>query len=169
MGQMGMYPAYSLNGTACLLMVGVVKNQTYVLRLIVGANMHAVPKLHRYVPQCLALVNVRILHKSVEDILASLDKCLKHTIFMVTPCVLYAEAGEKYQNLKYAHQWIDAVPLASNSKRVLLGHPNLGKNRTYVLHGNCHIRILEKCLDIREEWCNFVYRHGLELFFWGGT
>ena len=166
MGKMGMYPAYFLNGTTGLLMVGVVKNQTYVLRLIVGAYENAAPKLHRYVPQCLAPVYAWILHKSVEDILASLDKCLKRTVFMTTPCVLYAEAGEKCQNMKHGHQWIDAVPLASNGKRVALGHPNLGKNRTYVLHGSCHIRILENRFDIREEWCNFVYRHGPELVFW---
>ena len=77
MGKMGMYPAYFLYGTPCLLMVGVVKNQTYVLCLIIGAYENAVPKFHRYVTQCLTPVYVRILHKSVEDILASLDKCLE--------------------------------------------------------------------------------------------
>ena len=77
------------------------------------------------------------------------------------------EAREQKKALKYSEQPVHAVVLACDGKRVTLRHPDLSENGNYVLHGCCHIRILEKVFDIREKWCNFVYRHGFELVFCG--
>lgn len=63
-GPMGMHPAYSLDGASCLLMVGVVKNQTHILIFVVGAPVDTVPELHGYVPQRLAPVDEGIFHKN---------------------------------------------------------------------------------------------------------
>lgn len=166
MRQMGMHPAYFLDGAPCLLMVSVVKNKTDILLLVVGAYVDTIPQLDGYVPQCLAPVDEWIFHKTVENILAGLDKRLKSAVLVTAPAVLYPEAWEEKQNLEHGQQRVDAVAPACDCKRVSLGHPDLGKNRGYVLHGVCHIGIFEKRFDIREKWRNFVNRHGLELVFW---
>ena len=165
-GQMGMHPAYFLDGASCLLMVGVVKNQTHILIFVVGAHVDTVPELNGYVPQRLAPVDEGIFHKTVENILAGLDKRFERAVLVTTPAVFYPEAWEEKQNLEHGQQRIDAVALACDCKRVSLGHPDMGKNRRYVMHCRCHIGIFEKRFDIREKWRNFVYRHGLELVFW---
>lgn len=164
--QMGMHPAYFLDGAPCLLMVGVVKNQTYILLLVVGAHMNTVPELHGYVPQRLAPVDEGIFHKTVENILAGLDKRFERAVLVTTPAVFNTEAWEEKQNLEHGQQRVDAVAPACDCERVPLVHPDMGKNRRYVLHCCCHIGIFEKRFDIREKWSNFVYRHGLELVFW---
>ena len=164
--QMGMHPAYFLDGAPCLLMVGVVKNQTHILLLVVGAHVDTVPELHGYVPQRLTPVDERIFHKTVENILARLDKRFKRPVLVTTPAVFYPEAWEEKQNLEHGQQRVDAVALACDCKSVFLGNPDMGKNRGYVLHCCCNIGIFEKRFDIREKRSNFVNRHGLESVFW---
>lgn len=160
--QMGMHPAYFLDGAPCFLMVGVVKNQTYILLLVIGAHVNTVPKLHGYVPQCLAPVDEGIFYKTAENILAGLDKRFERAVLVTTPAVFYTEAWEEKQNLEHGQQRVDAVAPACDCERVPIVHPDMGKNRRYVLHCRCHIGIFEKRFDIREKWCNFVHRHGLE-------
>lgn len=53
MGQMGMYASYPLDGATGLFMVCVVKNQTYVLRLMSGTKTYLIPQLNGYVPNAL--------------------------------------------------------------------------------------------------------------------
>ena len=79
--------------------------------------MNVVPKLHRYVPQCLAPVYVRILHKSVEDILASLGKCLKRAVFMIMPCILLAETGGKVSKFETlpSEDTLQSLVIATNA------------------------------------------------------
>ena len=164
-GQMGVNTADFLDGTACLLMVGVVKNQTDVVRLVVGTHMYAVPQLYGYVPESLSPVHIRIFHEPVEDIFPRLDQWFENAVFLIAVGVSDTEAREQKKALKYSEQPVHAVVLACDGKRVTLRHPDLSENGNYVLHGCCHIRILEKVFDIREKWCNFVYRHGPELVF----
>lgn len=166
MRQMGVNPSDFLYCAPSLLMVSFVENQADIMLLVVGAYVDTVPKLHGYVPQCLAPVDEGIFHKTVENILAGLDKRFKRAVFVASPAVFYTEAWEEKQNLEHGQQRVDAVAPACDRKRVSLCHPDLGKNRRYVLHCRCHIGIFEKRFDFREKWCNFVYRHGLELVFW---
>lgn len=165
MRQMGVNPSDFLYCAPCLLMVSVIENQADIMLFVVGAYMDTVPKLHGYVPQCLAPVDEGIFHKTVENILAGLYKRFKRAVLVATPAVSYPEAWEENQDLEHGQQRVDAVALACDRKRVSLGHPDLGKNRRYVLHCCCHIGIFEKRFDIREKWRNFVYRHGLEFVF----
>lgn len=165
-GQMGVNTADFLDGTACLLMVGVVKNQTDIVRLVVGTHMYAVPQLYGYVPESLSPVHIRIFHEPVEDIFPRFDQWFENAVFLIAVGVSDTEAREQKKALKYGEQPVHAVVLACDGKRVTLRHPDLSENGNYVLHGCCHIRILEKVFDIREKWCNFVYRHGPELVFW---
>ena len=154
------------NTPACLLMVGVVKNQTDVVRLVVGTHMYAVPQLYGYVPESLSPVHIRIFHEPVEDIFPRLDQWFENAVFLIAVGVSDTEAREQKKALKYGEQPVHAVVLACDGKRVTLRHPDLSENGNYVLHGCCHIRILEKVFDIREKWCNFVYPHGPELVSW---
>ena len=165
-GKMRMDSSYFLDSPACLLVVGIVKNQTNLVGLMVSTVMYPVPQLYRYMPESLSPVYVWIFHEAVEDILSGLDQRIKNAILLITVCVFDAETWEKKETLEYCQQPIDAVALAFYCKRVLLGHFDLSKNRTYDMHGCCHIGIIEKIFDIREKRCNFVYRHGFELVFW---
>lgn len=165
-GQMRMHPSYFLNRPACLLMVGIVKDKTYIIGIMVGTQMYAAPKLCRYMPECLSPVDSRIFHEAVEDILPCLDQRIKCAILLIAVSIFYAEAREKKKALEYSQQSVQTVALAGYGKCVALGHFDLGENGTYVLHGCCHIGILKKVFDIRQKRSNFVYRHGFELVFW---
>lgn len=50
MGKVGVDSADSLDCPACLLMVGVVENEAYVLLPVVRTDVDAVPKLHGDMP-----------------------------------------------------------------------------------------------------------------------
>ena len=163
-GQMGVNSADFLDSPASLLMVGVVKNQTDVPGLMVGTHMYTVPQLDGYMPEGFSPVYAGIFHKPVKDIFPCLDQWFENAVLLIAVRVFDAEAREEQKALKYGEQPIHAVALACDGKRVTLGHPDLGENGTYALHGGCHIRIFEKIFDIREKRCNFVYRHGLEYF-----
>ena len=164
-GQMGVNTADFLDGPACLLMVGVVKNQTDIVDLMVGTHMYAVPQLDGYMPESLSPVYIWIFHKPIKDIFPCLDQWLENAVLLIAVRVFDAETREEQKALKNGEQPIHAVTLACDGKRVTLGHPDLGENGTYALHGGCHIIIFEKIFDIREKRCNFVYRHGLEYIF----
>lgn len=166
MRQMGVDPSDFLDCASGLLMVGVVEDQTDILCLMVGSKAYLPPQLHGYAPQCLAPVHRRILHKAVEDILLSRYQWLKRAVLLVAPGVADAETREQQQTLEDGQQTIHAVALADDTKRAALGHSDPGQDVTYLLHGCCHVRIVEKCFDIREKRSNFVYRHGLEYVFW---
>lgn len=163
--KMGMYPADSLDGAPCLLMVGVIENQAYIFRFMVGTQMYPVPQLYRYMPEGLSPVYIRIVHETVKDIFLRLDQWLKRAILLIAVSVPDAEAREKQKALEDGKQPIDTVAFAGNAESVTLRHSDMRDDRTYVLHCACHIGISEKIFDIREKWCIFVYRHGFELVF----
>lgn len=165
-GEMGMHPSDSLSRPSCLLMVGVIKNQTGLFLLMVRTHMDAVPQLDGDVPKGFFPVDTGIFHEPVEDIFPCLYQWFEGTILLIDPGIFDAEAREQKKTLKYGEHPVYTVALACDGKCVTLGHPDQGENGTYVLHGCCHIRILEKVFDIREKWSNFVYRHGLEIVFW---
>ena len=148
-GEMRMDTTDFLNRPASLLMVGVVKNQTDVLGFMVGTHVYAVPQLDGYMPQSLSPFYIGIFHKPIEDIFPCLDQWLENAVLLIAARVSDAEAREEQKALKNGEQPIHAVALACDGKRVTLGHPDLGENGTYALHGCCHIRILEKIFDIR--------------------
>lgn len=154
------------NTPACLLMVGIVKNQTYLIGFMVRTQMYPVPQLYRYMPEHLSPIYIGIFHEPIEDILSGLDQRIKCAILLIAICVFDAKAWKKKKTLEYGQQPVDAVALACDGKCVALGHLDLSENGTYALHGGCHIRIFEKLFDIREKRSNFVYRHGFELVFW---
>ena len=164
--QMGMDTPDFFNSPACLLMVGIVKNQTHLIGFMVRTEMYSVPQLYRYMPESLSPVYIGIFHKAVENILSGLNQRIKCTVLLIAVCVSNAETWEKKKTLEYSQQPVNTVTLACYCKRVALGHLDLPKYRTYVLHGCCHIGIFEKVFDIREKRSNFVYRHGFELVFW---
>lgn len=147
-------------------MVGVIKNQTGIFRLMVRTHMDAVPQLDGDVPKGFSPVDTGIFHEPVEDIFPCLHQWFEGTILLIAPGIFDAEAREQQKTLKYGEQLVYTVALACDGKCVTLGHSDQGENGTYVLHGCRHIRILEKVFDIREKWSNFVYRHGLEIVFW---
>ena len=161
-GKVGMDPSDSLNSPAGLLMVGVIKNQADIIDFMVGTQMYAVPQLDGYMPERFSPVNVRIFHEPVKDIFPCFDQLPKGAVFLIAVGISYTEAGEKKKALEYGEQPIYTVVLACNSKCVAFRHLDLSENRTDVLHGGCHIRILKKVFDIREKRSNFVHRHGLE-------
>ena len=165
MRQMGVDPSDFLDCATCLLMVGVVENQTDILGLMVGTKAYLPPQLHGYAPQCLAPVHCRILHKAEENILLSRYQRFKRAVLLVAPGIADAETWEQQQTLEDGQQTIHAVAFAGDTKRAALSHSDPGEKVTYVLHGCCHVRIFEKCFDIREKRSNFVYRHGLEYVF----
>ena len=165
-GKMRMDSSYPFNSPARLLMVGVVKNQTYVICLMVGSMMYPVPQLYRYVPECLSPVNVGIFHESVENILSGLYQRFESAVFLIAVSVFYSKTGEKQKTLEHSEQPVHAVALACYGKCVALCHPDLSEDRTYVVHSCRHIRFFKKVFDIREKRSNFVYRHGFELVFW---
>lgn len=148
-------------------MVGIVKNQTYLIGFMVRTQMYPVPQLYRYMPERLSPIYIGIFHEPIEDILSGLDQRIKCAILLIAICVFDAKAWKKKKTLEYGQQPVDAVALACDGKSVALGHLDLSENGTYALHGGCHIRIFEKVFDIREERSNFVYRHGLEYFLFG--
>ena len=153
------------NTPACFLMVGIVKNQTYLIGFMVRTQMYPVPQLYRYMPESLSPVYIGIFHEPIEDILSGLNQRIKYAVLLIAVCVFDAKAWKKKKTLEHGKQPVDAVAPACDGKSVALGHLDLSENGTYVLHGGCHIRIFEKVFDIREERSNFVYRHGLEYFF----
>lgn len=160
-----MHPSYFLNSPAGLLMIGVIKDQTYIIWFMAGTQIYPVPKLDGHMPDGFPSVNRRIFHKAAEDILPRLDQRIKCAILLIAASVFDAEAREKKKALKYSQQPVYAVTLACDGKCVALGHFDLRENRTYVLHSSCHIRILKKVFDIRQKRSNFMYRHGFELVF----
>ena len=161
-----MYTSNPLDCPARLLMVGVVKDQADIIALVVGTQVYAPPQLDRYVPQGLSPVYRRIFHKAVEHILACIYQGGQRTFLLVAPGIPYTEAWEEYKTLEHSQKTVYAVAFACERKRSLLAHPDLRQDRAYVLHCGCRIRFFEKNFDIREKWCNFVYRHGLEFIFW---
>lgn len=161
-GQMRMNPSYFFYSPSCLLMVGIVKDKTYIIGFMVGTQMYTAPKLCRYMPECFPPVNRRIFHEAIEDILPCLDQRLECAILLIAVSIFYAEAREKKKTLEYSQQPVHAVTLACGGKCIALSHFDLRENRTYVLHGSCHIRFLKKVFDIRQKRSNFVYRHGFE-------
>ena len=50
-GKMRMDSSYFLDSPACLLVVGIVKNQTNLVGLMVSTVMYPVPQLYRYMPR----------------------------------------------------------------------------------------------------------------------
>jgi hypothetical protein len=166
-GEMRMHPSNFFNSPACLLVIGVVKDQAYIFGFMVGTQMYAVPKLDGHMPEGFPPVNRRIFHEAVEDILSCLDQGLECAIFLIAVSVFDAETREKEKTLEYRQQSVHAVTFACDCKCVALGHFDLSENRAYVLHGCGHIRIFKKVFDIREKRSNFVYRHGFEsVFLW---
>lgn len=163
-GQMGMDPAYFLDSPACLLMVGVIKNQADISAIMAGTPVHEVPQLYRHVPEGLPPVYRRIFHEAVEDILSCLDQRLECAIPLIAAGVFDTETREKNKALKHRQQTVHTITLACDGKRVALGHSDLGEKRAYGMHGGCHIRIFEKVFDIRKKRCNFAYRHGYGYF-----
>lgn len=147
-GQMGMDTPYFFNSPACLLMVGIVKDQADLSGFMVGTQMNPVPKLDGHMPEGFPPVNRRIFHKAVEDILPCLDQRIECAVLLIAVSIFYAEAREKKKALEYGQQPVNAVSLACYRKRVALGHLDLGENRAYVLHGCCHIGIFKKVFDI---------------------
>lgn len=130
-------------------MIGIIKNQTYFFGFMVGTQMYPVPKLNGYVPEGFPPVNQRIFHKAIEDILSCFDQRLKCAILLISVNIFDAETWEKKKTLEYCKQPVHAVSFACDCKCVALGHFNLDENRTYILHGCCHIGILKKVFDIR--------------------
>ncbi len=94
-GKMRMDSSYFLDSPACLLVVGIVKNQTNLVGLMVSTVMYPVPQLYRYMPESLSPVYVWIFHEAVEDILSGLDQRIKNAILLITVCVFDAETWEK--------------------------------------------------------------------------
>ena len=113
-------------------------------------------------PQSLSPVYIGIVHEAVENIFPCLDQWLECAVLLIAEGVLYAETGKKKKALEDSQQPVDAVAFTAYAESIPFGHLDLGEYRTYALHGGCHIGILKKFFDIREKWCNFVYRHGLE-------
>lgn len=166
MGKVGVDPSDPLDCPACLFVVGVVENETHVFCPMVCTDVDAVPELNGDMPQSLSPVYIGIVHEAVEDIFPGLDQWIEHAVLLIAEGVPYAETGKKKKALEDSQQPADAVAFAAYAECIPFGHPDLGEYRTYVLHGGCHIGILEKSFDIREKWCNFVCRHGFELVFW---
>ena len=163
---MGIYTSYLLDCKACLFVIRIVKNQTYVFRFMFGTKTDLIPQLDGYVPQRSAPINTWIFHKAVEHILAGLDQRSKSAILLIVIRIADSETRKQKKALEDGKQPIGAVRFAKDSKSITLGHFNSGENEAYVLHGCCHIGILEKRFDIREKRGNFVYRHGIEYVFW---
>lgn len=164
-GKVRVYTSDPLDCPASLLMVGVVKDQADIIALVVGTQVYTPPQLDRYVPQGLSPVYGRIFHKAVEHILACIYEGGQRAFLLVAPGIPYTEAWEEYKTLEHSQKTVHAVAFACERKRSVLAHPDLRQDRAYVLHCGCHIRFFEKNFDIREKWCNFVYRHGLEFIF----
>ena len=162
---MGIYTSYLLDCKACLFVIRIVKNQTYVFRFMFGTKTDLIPQLDGYVPQRSAPINTWIFHKAVEHILAGLNQRGKSAILLIVIRIADSETRKQKKALEDGKQPIGAVRFAKDSKSITLGHFNSGENEAYVLHGCCHIGILEKRFDIREKRGNFVYRHGIEYVF----
>lgn len=165
MAQVRVNPPNLLHHPAGLLMVGVIKNKTYVFSLVVGAQSYHFPELERYAPYGLAPVNIRIVKETVKRILVCGHHRSQWVLFVHSGDFPQSEKREHQQTLEYAQQPIDLVVFAEHAYGVSFSHLDRTEDVPYVpyvLHCSCHIRIIEKCFDIREKRCNFVYRHGYE-------
>ena len=165
MGEVGMHPAYPLDGTSGLLVIGVVKDEAYVPGLVVRADLHAVPELHGHVPHGLSPADLRVVHEPVEDILARLYQGGHGPVPVVAPDILDPETGEQQETLEHRQERIEAVALAPHRDGVPLCHPHGGQYTGEGVHRLGHIRIPEECFDIREKRSDFAYRHGYEYVF----
>ena len=161
-GEMGMYPAYFLNGTSGLFMVGIVKNETHIPGLVVRTNMYAVPKLHRYMPHGFTPTDLRIVHEPVENILAGFDHVGQSPVLMITPDILNPETRKQEKTLEYRQKRINTIRFTPDRDGVPFSHLDCRKYIRKGIHRSCHIRIIEKSFDFREKWGNFAYRHGYE-------
>lgn len=112
--KMGMYPAYHLEGSPGLVVIGVIDDEAHVLRLVVAADMNPVPQLNRDVPKSLAPLDVRTLHEAVENILLSTKQLLKSASFDPMR-VLYPKIRKHDQPLEDRQQPVDTVLLALDS------------------------------------------------------
>lgn len=119
-------------------------------------------------PESLSPVDGRIFHESIENILSGLDQGIKRAILLIAVCVPDAETWEQNETLKHSQQPVHTVAPACDGKCVTLGHFDQCKNRTYVLHGCCHIVFFEKNLGYPRENVILCIDMVLSMFF-GGT
>ena len=75
-----------------------------------------------------------------------------------------SETRKQKKALEDGKQPIGAVRFAKDGKCITLGHFDSGENEAYVMHGCCHIGILEKHFDIREKRGNLCIDMGLSMF-----
>lgn len=61
--QMGIYTSYLLDCKACLFVIRIVKNQTYVFRFMFGTKTYLILQLDGYVPQRSAPINTWFFRK----------------------------------------------------------------------------------------------------------
>ena len=165
-GKMRMDSSYLLDCPACLLIVSIVKNQTYIIGFMVRTQMYALPKLDRNMPQCLSPVYTGIFQESVKYIFSCPDQWCESSVLLIAEGVPDPKAREQQKALEYGEQTVHTVMLVCDGKGSSLSHPDMGEDRTYSLHCCRHIRFFKKVFDIREKRSNFVYRHGFELVFW---
>lgn len=164
MTQMGMDAADFLYHASSFLMICIINNNTDILSPVVSAHPYLVPELDAYAPHGLAPVYIRIIEETVERILMCRHDICQSAFSLRTRYFPHSEKRKHQQALEHAQQPVDMVALAHHAYRVTFSHLDRNEDVCDILHSGRHIRIFEKSFDIREKWCNFVYRHGLSKF-----